>query len=172
MKTVIIISVTIVAYFLDIVLDIFYIKLSQRQPKRVKVNSMKIKRILGLILFAFIGVLALASCNSKESFETTLYGKTYKGDLYRTVDNGYLLISDSKFYRVEVIEYDRGKILDISELNIVNLEKLDDNTWVYQRYGGSPRTYIVLINNGQELLQIYSGDYVSVYLKTDHIEVE
>ena len=133
----------------------------------------KIKKFLGLILFAFIGVLALASCNSKGSFETTLYGNTYKGDLYRSANNDYLLISDSKFYSVEIIEQEgREKFVIISELNIVNLEKLDDNTWVYQRYGGSPRTYIVLINNGQELLQIYSGDYVSVYIKTDHIEEE
>lgn len=133
----------------------------------------KIKKILGLILFAFIGVLALASCNSKGSFETTLYGKTYKGDLYRSANNDYLLISDSKFYSVEIIEQEgREKFVIISELNIVNLEKLDDNTWVYQRYVGSPRIYIVLINNGQELLQIYSGDYVSVYIKTDHIEEE
>ena len=135
---------------------------------------MKIKKILGLILFAFIGVLALASCNSTGSFETTLYGKTYKGDLYRNANNGYLLISDSKFYSVEVIEQeDREKFIYISELNIVNLKKLDDNTWVYQRYGGSPRTYIVLINNGQELLSIYTGSSSTiVYVKTDHIEEE
>lgn len=37
---------------------------------------------------------------------------------------------------------------------------------------GASKTYFIFINDGQELLQISSGDYVSVYVKTDHIEEE
>lgn len=135
---------------------------------------MKIKKFLGLILFAFIGVLALASCNSKGSFETQYYGgQTFNGDLYVSHYNDYYLFSDSKIYTVGLIENISGeKEFYISELNIVNLEKIDNNTWVYQKYIGASKTYFIFINDGQELLQISSGDYVSVYVKTDHIEEE
>lgn len=138
--------------------------------KRMK----KIKQILGLVLFAFIGVLALASCNSKGSFETQYYGgQTFKGDLYVNSFNQYYLFSDSKIYTIRLFENKSGgKEIDISEFRGVNIEKMDNNTWVYQDYFGAPKNYFIFINDGQELLTISSGDYVSVYVKTDHIEVE
>lgn len=132
----------------------------------------KIKQILGLILLAFIGVLALASCNSTGSFETQHYGQTLKGDLYVNSYNQYYLFSDSKIYTIRLFENKSGgKEPYFSEFRGVNLEKMDNNTWVYQDYLGASKNYFIFINDGQELLQT-SGDYVSVYVKTDHIEEE
>ena len=135
----------------------------------------KIKKFLGLILFVFIGVLALASCNSNnsiDSFETKYYGgQTLRGDLYVNSFNQYYLFSDSKIYTIRLFENKSGgKEIDISEFRGVNLEKMDNNTWVYQDYFGAPKNYFIFINDGQELLTISSGDYVSIYVKTDHIE--
>ena len=82
------------------------------------------------------------------------------------------MFSDSKIYTVGLIENtSKGKEFYISELNIVNLEKIDNNTWVYQKYIGATINYFIFINDGQELLNV-SGGYVSVYVKTDHIEEE
>lgn len=134
---------------------------------------MKIKKFLGLILFAFVGVLALASCNSTGSFETQYYDQTFKGDLYVNSYNQYYLFSDSKIYTVGLIESKSGgKEPYFSEFRGVNLEKLDNNTWVYQDYLGASKNYFIFINDGQELLKTSGGDYVSVYIKTDHIEEE
>ena len=124
---------------------------------------MKIKRILGLILFAFIGVLALASCNSKGNFQTDIFGKTYSGNLYKNhlSANDYYLISDSMIYSVRYVDYRETKYLSFEE---TKYEKIDDNTW----QDGS--RFMMLVNNGQELMYV-SRDYGSiVYTKTDHIE--
>ena len=128
---------------------------------------MKIKKFLGLILFAFIGVLALASCNSKGSFETQYYDQTLKGDLYVSHYNQYYLITDSKVYMITFMQTAEDK--KEPRFNDLKCEKINDDTWTYQRLGSI--NYILLLNNGQELIST-SGDYVYFYIKTDHIEVK
>lgn len=127
---------------------------------------MKIKKILGLILFTFACVLALASCGSG-TFQTEYFGRTYSGDLY--VNGGsYYLISGDMVYSVKLITDNNGeKTIYISELHNY-VERIDDYT-LMQRYNGYSTNYYLLINGGQELL-VLSGDYTYIYFKTDHIE--
>lgn len=132
---------------------------------------MKIKKILGLILFAFIGVLALASCNSNNSFgsfQTQYRDETLKGDLYKSMQyENYYFVTDSKVYMITFMKTAEDKKEPI--FDDLKCEKINDDTWAYQRLGKI--NYILLLNNGQELIST-SGDYVYFYIKTDHIEVE
>ena len=125
---------------------------------------MKIKKILGLILFVFVCVLALASCK-KGNFEVKYYDRTYSGDLYvEEMDNYYILISGDKIYEIEVTKaMNTYNGMIINEVNVV---RIDDYTWKYN----NNYFYYVLINNGQELLFLSSRGQVTFYIKTDHIE--
>ena len=131
----------------------------------------KIKKVLGLILFVFVGVLTLASCNSNNSFDSfeTKYGdETLNGYLYKSNQyNNYYFVTDSKVYMITFIKNSEGKKEPI--FNDLNCEKVNGDTWSYQSLGNI--NYILLLNNGQELI-ITTGDYVYVYIKTDHIEIE
>ena len=132
----------------------------------------KIKKFLGLILFVFVGVLALASCNSNNSFgsfETKYYGgQTLKGDLYKSNQyNNYYFVTDSKVYMITFTKTEEGK--KEPKFNDLNCEKINDDTWAYQSLGNI--NYILLLNDGHELI-ITKGDYVYVYTKTDHIEID
>lgn len=121
---------------------------------------MKIKKILGFIVFAFVCVLALASCGG--SFETKVDDITYSGDLYVNAYNNYCLISGDKIYSIQIYKNNNQKELKIDDLRY---EKVDDYTW---KKGFD--SYFVLINNGQELMGIGGTNYVYFYTKTDHIE--
>ena len=129
----------------------------------------KIKKFLGLILFVFVGVLALASCNSTDSFgsfETQYSDEILKGDLYKSKQyNNYYFVTDSKVYMITFTKNAEGKKEPI--FNDLNCEKINDDTWGYQNLGNI--NYILLLNDGQELI-ITKGDYVYVYIKTDHFE--
>ena len=131
----------------------------------------KIKKFLGLILFAFVGVLALASCNSNNSFgsfETKYSDETLNGDLYKSNQyNNYYFVTDSKVYMITFTKTEEGK--KEPKFNDLNCEKINDDTWSYQSLGNI--NYILLLNDGQELL-ITKGDYIYVYIKTDHIEID
>lgn len=131
----------------------------------------KIKKFLGLILFVFVGVLALASCNSNnsfDSFETKYSDETLNGDLYKSNQyNNYYFVTDSKVYMITFMKDAEGKKEPI--FNDLNCEKINDDTWAYQSLGNL--NYILLLNNGQELI-ITTGDYTYVYIKTDHIEMD
>lgn len=131
----------------------------------------KIKKFLGLILFVFVGVLALASCNSNnsfDSFETKYSDETLNGDLYKSNQyNNYYLVADSKVYMITFTKTEEGKKEPL--FNDLNCEKVNDDTWAYQSLGNL--NYILLLNNGQELI-ITTGDYTYVYIKTDHIEMD
>lgn len=131
----------------------------------------KIKKFLGLTLFVFVGVLALASCNSNnsfDSFETKYSDETLNGDLYKSNQyNNYYFVTDSKVYMITFMKDAEGKKEPI--FNDLNCEKINDDTWTYQSLGNL--NYILLLNNGQELI-ITTGDYVYVYIKTDHIEMD
>lgn len=131
----------------------------------------KIKKFLGLILFVFVGVLALASCNSNDSFdsfETQYSDETLKGELYKSNQyNNYYLVADSKVYMITFTKTAEGKKEPL--FNDLNCEKVNDDTWTYQSLGSI--NYILLLNNGNELI-ITTGDYVYVYIKTDHMEIE
>lgn len=131
----------------------------------------KIKKFLGLILFVFVGVLALASCNSNnsfDSFETKYSDETLNGDLYKSNQyNNYYFVTDSKVYMITFTKTEEGKKEPI--FNDLNCEKVNGDTWSYQSLGNI--NYILLLNNGQELI-ITTGDYIYVYIKTDHIEIE
>lgn len=126
---------------------------------------MKIKKFLGLIVFAFACVLALASCGSKENkYEIKFYDRTYSGDLYvQEYNNFYILISDEKLYQIEVTgsmnSYNGIVIREVPECI-----KIDDYTW---KNGNG---CYVLINGGQELLFVGVRGNVYFYIKTDHIE--
>lgn len=131
----------------------------------------KIKKFLGLTLFVFVGVLALASCNSNnsfDSFETKYSDETLNGDLYKSNQyNNYYFVTDSKVYMITFTKTAEGKKDPV--FNDLNCEKINDDTWTYQSLG--IMNYILLLNDGQELL-ITTGDYVYVYIKTDHIEMD
>ena len=131
----------------------------------------KIKKFLCLILFAFVGVLALANCNnnnSSGSFETKYSDETLKGDLYKSNQyNNYYFVTDSKVYMITFTKTEEGK--KEPKFNDLNCEKINDNTWAYQSLGNI--NYILLLTDGHELI-ITKGDYVYVYTKTDHIEID
>ena len=131
----------------------------------------KIKKFLGLILFVFVGVLALSSCNSNNSFgsfETKYSDETLKGDLYKSNQyNNYYFVTDSKVYMITFTKTAEGK--KEPKFNDLNCEKINDDTWAYQSLGAI--NYILLLNDGQELI-ITMGDYIYVYTKTDHIEID
>ena len=131
----------------------------------------KIKKFLGLILFVFVVVLALASCNSNDSFdsfETQYSDETLDGDLYKSNQyNNYYFVTDSKVYMITFTKTAEGKKEHV--FNDLNCEKINDDTWAYQSLGSI--NYILLLNDGQELI-ITTGDYVYVYIKTDHIEMD
>ena len=131
----------------------------------------KIKKFLGLILFVFVGVLALSSCNSNnsfDSFETKYSDETLKGDLYKSNQyNNYYFVTDSKVYMITFTKTAEGK--KEPKFNDLNCEKINDDTWAYQSLGAI--NYILLLNDGQELI-ITMGDYIYVYTKTDHIEID
>ena len=131
----------------------------------------KIKKFLGLILFAFAGVLALSSCNSNNSFgsfETKYSDETLKGDLYKNNQyNNYYFVTDSKVYMITFTKTAEGK--KESKFNDLNCEKINDDTGAYKSLGVI--NYILLLNDGQELI-ITMGDYIYVYTKTDHIEID
>ena len=131
----------------------------------------KIKKFLGLILFVFVGVLALSSCNSNNSFgsfETKYSDETLKGDLYKSNQyNNYYFVTDSKVYMITFTKNAEGK--KEPKFNDLNCEKINDDTWAYQSLGAI--NYILLLNDGQELI-ITMGDYIYVYTKTDHIEID
>lgn len=121
---------------------------------------MKIKKILGLILFAFIGVLALASCK-KSNFEIEYEGKTYSGDLYYgNYLNDYLLVSETNMYQITFV-MDNGK--SRIWLRDRGYQKIDANTWEHP----IDYTYYVLINNGQEII---AREGLMIYIKTDYIK--
>ena len=124
---------------------------------------MRIKKILGLIGFAFACVLALASCG-KGTFQTEYYGNTYSGDLYisASTENHYYLVSNDKIYQ---ISFNGNKTLYLRD---AEFEKIDDNSWKSEKQ--YPRNYIILINNGQELMYVSNNGATSVYTRTDHIE--
>ena len=131
----------------------------------------KIKKFLGLILFVFVGVLALASCNSNDSFdsfETQYSDETLNGDLYKSNQyNNYYFLTESKAYMITFTKNAEGKKEPL--FNDLNCEKINDDTWAYQSLGNI--NYILLLNDGQELI-ITTGDYTYVYIKTDHIEMD
>ena len=131
----------------------------------------KIKKFLCLILFVFIGVLALSSCNSNNSFgsfETKYSDETLKGYLYKSNQyNNYYFVTDSNVYMITFNTTAEGKKEPV--FNDLNCEKINDDTWAYQSLGNL--NYILLLNDGKELI-ITTGDYVYVYIKTDHIEIE
>lgn len=128
----------------------------------------KIKKFLGLVLFVFFGVLTLASCSSNDSFETKYSDETLNGDLYKSNQyNNYYFVTDSKVYMITFTKNAEGKKDPI--FNDLNCEKVNGDTWSYQSLGNI--NYILLLNNGNELI-ITTGDYVYVYIKTDHIEIE
>lgn len=131
----------------------------------------KIKKFLGLILFVFVGVIALASCNSNnsfDSFETQYSDETLNGVLYKSNQyNNYYFVTESKVYMITFKKNSEGKKEPI--YNDLNCEKINDDTWAYQNLGVI--NYILLLNDGQEII-ITTGDYVYVYIKTDHIEIE
>lgn len=131
----------------------------------------KINKFLGLVLFVFVGVLALVSCNSNnsfDSFETKYSDETLNGDLYKSNQyNNYYFVTDSKVYMITFMKDAEGKKEPI--FNDLNCEKINSDTWTYQSLGNL--NYILLLNDGQELL-ITTGDYIYVYTKTDHIEIE
>ena len=131
----------------------------------------KIKKFLGLILFVFVGVLALANCNSNNSFgsfETQYSDETLNGDLYKSNQyNNYYFVTDSKVYMITFTKTAEGK--KEPKFNDLNCEKINDDTWAYQSLGAI--NYILLLNDGQELI-ITMGDYIYVYTKTDHIEID
>ena len=131
----------------------------------------KIKKFLGLILFVFVGVLALVSCNSNNSFgsfETKYSDETLNGDLYKSNQyNNYYFVTDSKVYMITFTKTAEGK--KEHKFNDLNCEKINDDTWAYQSLGAI--NYILLLNDGQELI-ITMGDYIYVYTKTDHIEID
>lgn len=131
----------------------------------------KIKKVLGLILFVFVGGIALASCNSNnsfDSFETKYSDETLNGDLYKSNQyNNYYFVTDSKVYMITFNKTEECKKEPI--FNDLNCEKINDDTWSYQSLGNI--NYILLLNNGNELI-ITTGDYIYVYIKTDHIEIE
>ena len=131
----------------------------------------KIKKFLGLILFVFVGVLALESCNSNnsfDSFETKYSDETLNGYLYKSNQyNNYYFVTDSKVYMITFTKTEEGKKEPI--FNDLNCEKVNGDTWSYQSLGNI--NYILLLNNGQEII-ITKGDYVYVYTKTDHIEID
>ena len=88
---------------------------------------------------------------------------------FPSIINGELLLW--KDFESALGIYDRNKIfndatvkLDIKLDEETKYEKIDDNTW----QDGS--RFMMLVNNGQELMYV-SRDYGSiVYTKTDHIE--
>ena len=131
----------------------------------------KIKKFLCLILFVFVGVFTLASCNSTDSFssfETKYSDETLNGDLYKSNQyNNYYFVTDSKVYMITFTKTAEGKKEPI--FNDLNCEKVNGDTWSYQSLGNI--NYILILNNGNELI-ITTGDYVYVYIKTDHIEIE
>lgn len=125
---------------------------------------MKIKKILGLILFAFVCVLALASCgNSNGTFQTYYNGQIHKGELYVSRYNDYYLVSGEKIYLIKVVNDNNGEKTTV--MSDTRSEKLDDNTW----YFAQNHVWYVLINNGQELM-ITDISATWIYTKTDHIE--
>lgn len=131
----------------------------------------KIKKVLCLVLFVFVGVLALASCNSNDSFdsfETQYIDETLNGVLYKSNQyNNYYFVTDSKVYMITFTKNEEGKKEPL--FNDLNCEKINGDTWTYQSLGNI--NYILLLNDGHELI-ITTGDYTYVYIKTDHIEIE
>ena len=124
---------------------------------------MKIKKLLGLILFAFVCVLALASCK-KGNFEIEYEGKTYSGDLYGSNRyNHYYLFSNDKIYLIEIVNDNNNE--KTTKISDTKSEKLDDNTWFLTQN----HVCYVLINNGQELM-ITGISSTWIYIKTDHIK--
>ena len=100
------------------------------------------------------------------SFETKYSDETLKGDLYKSNQySNYYFITDSKVYMITFTKTAEGKKEPI--FNDLNCEKINDDTWGYQNLGNI--NYILLLNDGQELI-ITKGDYLYVYIKTDHIE--
>lgn len=125
---------------------------------------MKIKKILGFIVFAFVCVLALASCgNSNDTFKTYYNGQIHKGELYVSIYNNYYLVSDEKIYLISVVNDNNGEKTTV--MSDTRSEKIDVNTW----YFAQNHTWYVLINNGQELLTT-NIEATWIYIKTDHIE--
>lgn len=124
---------------------------------------MKIKKFLGLIVFAFICVLALASCK-KGNFEIECEGKTYSGDLYGSNRyNHYYLFSNDKIYLIEIGNDNNND--KTTKIRDTKSEKIDVNTW----YFAQNHEWYVLINNGQELM-ITDISATWIYIKTDHIK--
>ena len=102
------------------------------------------------------------------SFETQQSGQTLNGYLYKSNQyNNYYFLTESKAYMITFTKNAEGKKEPV--FNDLNCEKINDDTWAYQSLGNI--NYILLLNDGQELI-ITTGDYVYVYIKTDHIEME
>ena len=103
-----------------------------------------------------------------DSFETKYSDETLKGDLYKSKQyNNYYFVTDSKVYMITFTKNEEGKKEPI--FNDLNCEKINDDTWGYQNLGSI--NYILLLNDGNELI-ITKGDYLYVYTKTDHIEID
>lgn len=126
---------------------------------------MKIKKILGLIVFAFACVLALASCGKSGNFQIEQYGKTYSGDLYQAQNNGICVLISESDSRIYIISYTSAEVEGHLLIEEYKYEKKDNNTY---KLNSSNGIYYVLINNGQELLGISTGS-TWLYIKTDHI---
>lgn len=102
------------------------------------------------------------------SFETKYSDETLNGDLYKSNQyNNYYFVTDSKVYMITFTKTVEGK--KEPKFNDLNCEKINDDTWAYQSLGNI--NYILLLNDGHELI-ITKGDYIYVYTKTDHIEID
>ena len=102
------------------------------------------------------------------SFETKYSDETLNGDLYKSNQyNNYYFVTDSNVYMITFTKTAEGKKEPV--FNDLNCEKINDDTFAYQNLGSI--NYILLLNDGQELI-ITTGDYVYVYIKTDHIEMD
>ena len=99
------------------------------------------------------------------SFETKYSDETLNGDLYKSNQySNYYFVTDSKVYMITFTKTAEGKKEPV--FNDLNCEKINDDTWAYGNVN-----YILLLNDGQEII-ITTGDYLYVYTKTDHIEID
>ncbi len=127
----------------------------------------RIRKLLGSIGAILLGVVFLASCNSKGSFETKYGGKTYSGSLYQYdysyYSGGFLyyLVSDSKIYSIWTSIYEGVNKFTVSETNFI---RIDANTWQNEN------KFLTLINDGQELMYANGTYGVTIYTKVDHIK--
>jgi hypothetical protein len=151
----------------DVVLEPSIFK--NTRPKKYWRNEImkRIRRVLVSLGATLLGVVFLASCNSKGSFETEYDGKTYSGSLYQydySYYSGfflYYLVSDSNIYSLGSSPYEGVKKLTISKTYFI---RIDANTWQNEN------KFLTLINDGQELMYANGTYGVTIYTKVDHIK--